>query len=145
MTTQSTTETEREAFDKAFGEANHTAAMNGSDGVRAATLWEGWLARATLPTPGAPAVPPLPPTRRLASGVINGKQIELRGWHEEDLTAWHADLVSAGAPAAPQGQAEANYERIGYIHAGDKFIYPTRGKPTDKPVYIRVSPPKDPA
>lgn len=35
-------------------------------------------------------MPSLPPTRKLASGVINGKHVELRGWHEEDLAAWIA-------------------------------------------------------
>lgn len=46
------------------------------------------------------ALPAFPPTRVLASGVINGKRTELRGWYEEDLTVWRAAFTQGTSQAA---------------------------------------------
>lgn len=50
-----------------------------------------------------------------------------------------------GDKVPPSEASEPIFTRIGYIHEGDRFIYKTRGKPSDKPVYIRgASPPAPP-
>lgn len=58
-----------------------------------------WVAAAPAVQP-APEPLPLPPLRKLASGVIGGKYVELRGWYEEDLPALRAAL--AAAPVVPK-------------------------------------------
>lgn len=103
-------EDERAAFEAAFPDARAYTAQGLITPYFApyALAWTTWqAARASRAAASrdvqrdAALFALIPPTRKLGSGTINRKYIELRGWYEEDLAPLLAALAAAQAGKDP--------------------------------------------